>query len=163
MTFAFERFGVRPDAFTLAKGLANGLPIGALVIDDRCADALQPGDHGSTFGGSPVPCAAALEHLRLRDELQLNEHVQHAGTALRAGLYGLSLRFPEVFGDVRGAGLMLGLQVHEPHVATDLVRIALDHGLLINAAGHNTLRFVPPLIISKAEIERAISILAVLL
>jgi predicted acetylornithine/succinylornithine family transaminase len=157
--FAFQHFGVRPDAITLAKSLANGLPIGALLVDAAAANALQPGDHGSTFGGSPVPCAAALAHLNLRERHDLDAHVRKVGAYLMNGLRALARDYPAVFEEPRGIGLMLALPVRAPRVAKDIVSAALDQHLLLNAAGHNTLRFVPPLIISESEIDQALATL----
>jgi acetylornithine/N-succinyldiaminopimelate aminotransferase len=153
--FAHQWYDVRPDAFTLAKSLANGLPIGALVVRGDAATGLQGGDHGTTFGGSPVPAAAALEHLAIRDVLDLDAHVTAVGALLRNELASVAADFPAVFEQPRGIGLMLGLPVREPYVASDFVKAALDYGLFTNAAGHNTLRFVPPLIISADEVRDA--------
>ncbi len=155
--FASQLYGVVPDAFTLAKSLANGLPIGALLIRGAAVGALRPGDHGTTFGGSPVPAAAALEHLNVRDALDLDTHVAAAGTLLRDELAAIARDWPEVFAAPRGHGLMLGLPVYKPTIAAAFVAPALDEGLLINAAGRNTLRFIPPLIISADEIRDAMS------
>src|SRR5579875_1132321 len=155
--FAFETYNVKPDAFTLAKSLANGLPIGALVMRGPCAEALKPGDHGTTFGGSPIPCAAALRHLELREELDLNAHVHRVGTKFLGELRALAEDYPEFFGPPRGMGLMLGLPVKEPEQAQAFVDEARDRHLLINAAGHNTLRFIPPLIITEEQISEAFS------
>ncbi len=155
--FAFETYGVRPDLVTMAKALANGLPIGALLIDAGAASGLQPGDHGTTFGGSPVPCAAALAHLRVRDEIGLDERVRARGAQLRAGLAALAERHPETFAPPRGIGLMLGLPVRAPYEAAAFVAPAREaERMLINAAGDNTLRFVPPLIVSEAQIADAL-------
>ena len=153
--FASQFYGVRPDAFTLAKSLANGLPIGALIVRGEAATALRPGDHGTTFGGSPVPAAAALEHLRVREALDLDTHVTAMGELLAAELSAIARTWPQVFAPPRGFGLMRGLPVYEPHLAAAFVAPALDQNLLINAAGRNTLRFVPPLIISASEIRDA--------
>jgi predicted acetylornithine/succinylornithine family transaminase len=155
--FASQFYDVIPDAFTLAKSLANGLPIGALLIRGEAATALRPGDHGTTFGGSPIPAAAALEHLRLRETLGLDAHVTRVGAILRDELAAIARMWPQVFCEPRGHGLMLGLPVSEPHAAAAFVTPALDEGLLINAAGRNTLRFVPPLIISANEIHDAMA------
>ena len=156
--FAFATVGVRPDAVTMAKALSNGLPIGAVLIDARASKALQPGDHGTTFGGSPVPAAAALAHLRVRDELGLDAHVRRAGAALRAGLAALADRYPQAFEAPRGIGLMLGLPVRAPYATKDFVDVARERErLLINGAGENTLRFVPPLVISETEILDALA------
>ncbi len=153
-TFAFDSYGVRPDVVTLAKALANGLPIGAMLVDERFADALQPGDHGTTFGGSPVPSAAALAHLRLRDELRLDEHVREVGGLLAAGLLDIARAFPRLVEPPRGAGLMLGLPVLEPFSAAVIADAARDtERLLITSAGDNTLRLVPPLIVSAGQIS----------
>ncbi|HEY0797734.1 MAG TPA: aspartate aminotransferase family protein [Candidatus Baltobacteraceae bacterium] len=154
--FAFQYFGVRPDAITLAKSLANGLPIGAMLVDSAASNALQPGDHGTTFGGSPVPCAAAIAHLNLRKRLDLDSHVREVGAHLFEGLRGLAHDHPELFEEPRGIGLMLALPVRAPYEAKTIVKAALDGHLLVNAAGRNTLRFVPPLVISKAEIDEAL-------
>jgi acetylornithine/N-succinyldiaminopimelate aminotransferase len=153
--FAHQHFGVTPDAFTLAKSLANGLPIGALLVRGEAAEALRPGDHGTTFGGSPVPAAAALEHLKIRDVIDFDEHVNVHGALLRAELAAIATELDAVFEQPRGIGLMLGLPVRAPYKAGDFVAPGLDHGLLINAAGRNTLRFVPPLIITADEIREA--------
>ncbi len=159
--FAFQTYGVRPDVVTMAKSLANGLPIGAVLIDGEAAGALRPGDHGSTFGGSPVPCAAALAHLRVRDAIDLDAHVRVAGAALRAGLAELHARYPELFAPPRGIGLMLGLPVRAPYEAKAIVEHArLTRNLLLNAAGDNTLRFVPPLIIDESQIADVLKRLA---
>jgi len=149
--FASQLYDVRPDAFTLAKSLANGLPIGALIVRGDAATSFKPGDHGTTFGGSPVPAAAALEHLALRDALDLDAHVEMMGNFMRGELAAIAREWPAVFTEPRGYGLMLGLPVRDGYKASDFVPRALDFGLIINAAGRNTLRFIPPLIISREE------------
>jgi acetylornithine/succinyldiaminopimelate/putrescine aminotransferase len=141
----------------LAKSLANGLPIGALLMRGACAASLKPGDHGTTFGGSPVPAAAALRHLELREELDLNAHVHRVGAKFMAQLKALNEDYPEFFGPPRGLGLMLGLPVKEPEQAQAFVDLARDRHLLINAAGHNTLRFIPPLILTEEHITEGFS------
>lgn len=153
--FAHQHYGVKPDAFTLAKSLANGLPIGALIVRGDAASSLKPGDHGTTFGGSPVPAAAALEHLAIRDVVDVDANVAAAGALLRDELAAIATELPAVFERPRGIGLMLGLPVREPHAAKDFVTHGLDHGVFLNAAGRNTLRFVPPLIITADEVRDA--------
>ena len=157
--FAFERFGLRPDLVTIAKGLANGLPIGVLLADERASSGFQPGDHGSTFGGSPIPCAAALAHLRARDALDLDARVRARSRQLFVALEELASKNPEVLGSPRGIGLLVGVPVREPYEAAAIVAEARARALLIGSAGGNTLRFAPPLIISKAEVSRAVSLL----
>jgi len=152
--FAFNYFGVRPDLVTLGKSIANGLPIGAMLVDESLAAVFQPGDHGSTFGGSPVPCAAALEHLRLRKELQLDAHVKRVGALLFDGLSALAEDFSHIFEAPRGAGLILGLPVKAPYEARAISDGARERErVLINAAANNTLRFVPPLVITEDEVR----------
>jgi len=153
--FASQLYDVQPDAFTLAKALANGLPIGALLARGEAATAFKPGDHGTTFGGSPVPSAAALEHLAIREVLDLDAHVDAVGAILRNELRSIAQRWPSVFEAPRGHGLMLGLPVLEAHKAADFVPRGLDFGVILNAAGRNTLRFVPPLIITPEEVREA--------
>jgi predicted acetylornithine/succinylornithine family transaminase len=153
--FASQVYDVKPDVFTLAKSLANGLPIGAVIARGDAATALRPGDHGTTFGGSPVPAAAALEHLAIRDVLDLDAHVETVGKIMRDELADIARERPDVFEPPRGMGLMLGLPVREGIKAGDFVPRALDFGLMINAAGRNTLRFVPPLIITADETREA--------
>jgi len=158
--FAYQQFRVKPDAVTLAKSLANGLPIGALLANARAATGFQPGDHGSTFGGSPVPCAAALAHLHVRDELDLDQRVRARSSVLFALLERLATSVPTVLGAPRGLGLLVGMPVLEPYTANAVVAAARSHGLLIGSAGGNTVRFAPPLIVSDSEIARAVSLLS---
>jgi predicted acetylornithine/succinylornithine family transaminase len=155
--FAFQTFGVRPDLVTMAKALANGLPIGAVLIDGAAAAGLKPGDHGATFGGSPVPCAAALAHLQWRDANGLDRHVARIGAHLRDGLNELAKRFPQAFEAPRGIGMMLGLPVRRPRLATSFVAAARERRLLITTAGENTLRIVPPLVLTRGQAAEGIA------
>ena len=157
--FAFESFGIVPDVVTLAKALANGVPIGALLAGARAADGFEPGDHGSTFGGSPLAAAAALAHLRVRDAMDLDAHVARRSSQLFAALGDLISRRPTIFGPPRGKGLLIGVPVLEPYQSGNLVARARGHGLLLGTAGGNTIRLAPPLIVSANEIERAAAIL----
>lgn len=158
--FAFAEFGVRPDVVTIAKALANGLPIGAMLLTERVASGLQPGDHGTTFGGSPVPCAAGLAHLRIRDEISLEQHVKKMSAVLFGELRAIASEFSDVFGQPRGAGLLAGLPVKEPHDAATLVTFAREQAhVLLNKAGNNTLRFAPPLIVTEEQLLAAMDAL----
>jgi predicted acetylornithine/succinylornithine family transaminase len=149
--FAFEQLGVRPDLATLAKGLANGLPIGCLLVADEAGGAFAPGDHGSTFGGNPVSCAAACAVVDAVDE-SLLANVRAQGDRLAAGLATL----PGVL-EVRGAGLLQGAVVEG--TAAEIVAAALDRGLVLTTAGESVLRFTPPLTIGSVEVDRALTIL----
>jgi acetylornithine/N-succinyldiaminopimelate aminotransferase len=149
--FAHELVGVRPDALMLAKGLANGLPIGCLLVLDDAPDGFAPGDHASTFGGNPVACAAASAVCdELTDELLAN--VTASGLILADGLAAL----PGIR-EVRGAGLMLGAELDRP--AGDVVAASAERGLLVGTAGADVLRLTPPLIVTTAEIEHALGVL----
>jgi acetylornithine/N-succinyldiaminopimelate aminotransferase len=149
--FAHEHMGVRPDALMLAKGLANGLPIGCLLVVDDAPEGFAPGDHASTFGGNPVTCAAASAVCdELTDELLAT--VTAHGLALADGLAAL----PGVR-QVRGAGLMLGAELDRPAAA--VVAACAERGLLLGTAGADVLRVTPPLIVTTAEIEHALGVL----
>ena len=149
--FAFEQLGVRPQLLTLAKGLANGLPIGCLLVADDVAGAFLPGDHGSTFGGNPVVCAAALAVCETLDDTLLAQ-VRANGARLREGLG----RLPHVV-EVRGAGLLVGAELDTP--AQPFVDAALDAGLVCLTSGANVLRLAPPLVVGADEIDRALETL----
>ena len=146
--FAFEQLGVRPELVTLAKGLANGLPIGALLVSDGAPDGLAAGDHGSTFGGNPVSCAAACAVVEAIDA-ELLENVRARGATLASALAGL----PHVRG-VRGRGLLLGAVVDVP--ATDVVSSCRERGLLVLTAGEDVVRLAPPLIVGPADVGLAL-------
>ena len=149
--FAHEHVGVRPDALMLAKGLANGLPIGCLLVVDEAPEGFAPGDHASTFGGNPVTCAAASAVCdELTDELLAT--VTANGLVLTDGLGAL----PGIR-EVRGAGLMLGAELDRP--AADVVATCAERGLLVGTAGADVLRLTPPLIVTTAEIEHALGVL----
>jgi predicted acetylornithine/succinylornithine family transaminase len=154
--FAFERFEVRPDVVTLAKALANGLPIGAMLCSERARAGFEPGDHGSTFGGSPVPAAAALAHLRVRDALGLDALVEARSEQLFGGLRKLAAKYSGILREPRGMGLLIGLPIEGSREAGALAAAARENGLLIGTAGGNTLRFAPPLIVSEEECSRAL-------
>jgi predicted acetylornithine/succinylornithine family transaminase len=148
--WAYEQTGVRPDAITTAKALGGGLPIGALVTGERLADVLAAGDHGSTFAGGPVVAAAALAALELTDDLRLLADVRDRGRRLADGLARLSHVVA-----VRGRGLMLACELDVG--APDVMREALSQQRLVtNATGPTTLRLLPPLTISEAEVDEAL-------
>jgi acetylornithine/succinyldiaminopimelate/putrescine aminotransferase len=152
--WAFERMGVRPDVMTVAKGLGGGLPIGACIAAPDHADVLQPGDHGSTFAGSPLVTAAANAVLDVVDDEEFLADVARKGDVLRSALEGLGL-------DVRGAGLMLAFRTDD---GPDLVRRALlEERLVLNAPAADAVRLLPPLTVSDDEIATAVSRIAALL
>ena len=148
--FAFEQLGVRPELATLAKGLANGLPIGALLVADDSAGAFGPGDHGSTFGGNPVSCAAACAVVDAIDA-GLLENVRARGAQLACELAA----FPGVV-SVRGRGLLIGIEVED--AAVDVVDAARESGLLVLTAGENVVRLAPPLTVTARDVDDALQL-----
>jgi len=154
--FAYEQSGVVPDMLTLAKPLAGGLPMGAVLLSDRIAAALQPGDHATTFGGGPLVATVALEVLQQLAAPEFLAAVRARGVRLGAALRALADRSPKVK-EVRGVGLMWGLELTQP--AAPFVTAARERGLLIATAGPSVLRLVPPLVISDADIDRAVGTL----
>ncbi len=158
------RLGIEPDVITLAKGLAGGLPIGAMLCRRSC-DVFEPGDHASTFGGNPLACAAALAVLDTLDRDDLITNARERGLQLRRGLQALADRthgMTKKIAEVRGWGLILGVELgpDEPRAAIDLARAALAQGLLLVPAGPRVLRLVPPLIVSAAECDEALDLIA---
>src|SRR5581483_11092295 len=150
--FAWQHEGVAPDVMTLAKGLGGGVPIGACLAAPR-ADVLEPGDHGSTFGGNPLACAAALATLATIEQEDLVQNAAEMGELLHetlAALPGVKL--------ARGRGLMQAVVLDEPR-AKDVQAKCLEKGLVVNATDDETIRLVPPLIIGEAEVEKAGSVL----
>jgi predicted acetylornithine/succinylornithine family transaminase len=153
--FAFQTFGVKPDVMTLAKSLAGGLPLGACMVADRALDAFSYGDHGSTFGGNPVSCAAARAVLKeLSPALLKNARV--TGHYFMTRLEALKPKFPFIR-EVRGKGLMIGMELDCP--GKDIVHFCQEKGLIINCTNDTVLRFLPPLIISRKDVDTAIKIL----
>ncbi|MFC2019524.1 acetylornithine transaminase [Chloroflexota bacterium] len=154
--FGYEHYGIEPDIMTLAKGLGSGVPIGAFLAKDG-ASVFVPGDHGSTFGGNPLVCAAGYATLRYILENDVVAGVSSVGEYLVGELNKMRLRFPRIT-DVRGLGLLVALQF-DGDIARSLVLDCLEKGLLLNAVKPDTLRFMPPLIITKGDVDEALGIL----
>jgi predicted acetylornithine/succinylornithine family transaminase len=155
--YAFEGEGVVPDVVTLAKGLAGGVPIGAMLANEEVARGFEPGTHASTFGGNPFATAAALYVQQAIDELSLLDHCRDMGAHLASALLRLGERRRPRTRGARGRGLLQGLIIEgDP---SDVVARARAAGLLVSVAGANVIRFVPPLIVEKAEIDEAVEIL----
>ncbi|NWF38986.1 acetylornithine transaminase [Mariprofundus sp. NF] len=155
--FAFEQAGVKPDILTLAKGLGGGVPIGAMLATDAVAASFGPGTHGSTFGGNPLSCTAALTVLEVIENESLLENVKARGAQLMQGLKAMQARFP-VIKEVRGQGLLIGAELSIE--AGPLIAEARESGLLVLSAGPNVLRLLPPLNVSEAEVDEALVTLA---
>ena len=155
--FAYQGYGVKPDVIALAKSLANGLPVGAIVARADGADAFAPGDHGSTFGGGPVICAAARATLAALADEDLGNVAEVVGRYLVAGLERLASRSGAI-SDVRGRGLMVGVTLSRP-VAAAVAAEALRLGLVINNIGEDIVRFLPPLVCTSSEIDTLLGVL----
>ncbi|MBI5918584.1 MAG: aspartate aminotransferase family protein [Nitrosomonadales bacterium] len=158
--FAHQHTGILPDVMTLAKGLGSGVPIGACLTAGKAAGTFKPGNHGSTFGGNPLACTAALATLEIMGQDQLLAHASAIGDLLLAG-------FKQRLGDnpgvvaLRGQGLMLGIELSKP--CAELVKLALAQGLLINVTADSVVRLLPPLILSEAEAQQLLDILCPLI
>jgi len=155
--FAHEPSGIRPDVICIAKPLGGGLPMGAVLMSEDIAGQLQPGDHGTTFGGGPLVSSVALAVLRVVGDPSFLDAVRSKGAALGARLERVAAARPGRIREVRGRGLIWGLEMSEP--VAPLVGRALDLGLLLVPAGPNVLRLLPPLVVSEGEIDRATAIL----
>jgi len=158
--FAHEHEDIQPDIMTLAKALGNGLPIGAMLAKESIAKAFGPGSHGSTFGGTPIVTAASLAVVRSFESEKILERCREAGAYFKKGLYELKERH-ETITDVRGLGLILGMKVTVDGDA--IVNRCLENGFLVNCIQGNILRFVPPLVIQKQQIDRLLACLDELL
>ena len=154
--FAYQQDAVEPDVMTLAKALAGGPPIGAMITREKYAEALGPGTHGSTFGGNPLMSAAALATMKVLLEDGILENCIAMGDYLRRQLQALQEKYPFIL-EVRGRGLILGMELTIE--GGDMVKTALERGLLINCTVGKVLRFLPPLTVSKAEIDKMVEIL----
>ncbi|GAA4552786.1 acetylornithine transaminase [Amycolatopsis samaneae] len=157
--FAFQQAGIVPDVITLAKGLGGGLPLGAVIGVGAAGDLLKPGQHGTTFGGNPVCCAAGLAVLRTLAENELLDHVAALGKDIAAGVE--ALHHPLVAG-VRGSGLLLGIALNKP-VAAAAQKSAQDAGYLVNAVAPDTVRLAPPLVLTDEQAEGFVAALPAVL
>jgi acetylornithine aminotransferase/acetylornithine/N-succinyldiaminopimelate aminotransferase len=154
--FAYQHYGIRPDIVTIAKPLAAGLPLGAILTTNRVASSMHPGMHGTTFGGGPLACAVAIEFLRALDELQ--DHVREVGGYFHEQLEQLKARHGSIR-EVRGMGLMLGVELDSAAAAKGVVSILLQNKILINRTHETVLRFLPPYIIREKHVDQVIRVL----
>jgi acetylornithine/N-succinyldiaminopimelate aminotransferase len=151
--FAYQHYGIKPDVITVAKPLAAGLPLGAILTTNQVASGFHPGMHGTTFGGGPLACAVAIEFLRILDGLL--GHVKEVGGYFHAKLEGLKVRHGSIR-EVRGMGLMLGLDLDSADTAKVVVAQLLQQGILINRTHETVLRFLPPYIIQKKHVDQVV-------
>lgn len=155
--WGYENLGIEPDVFTSAKGLGGGIPIGAVLCKSFC-DVFGPGDHASTFGGNPFACAAALCVLETIESDSLLQNVLERGEQLRTGLQALAAKYSNIVAEVRGWGLINGMELAQniPLTSSNVVKAAMNEGLLLVPAGPKVIRFVPPLIVSESEVNAAL-------
>ncbi|MDZ8119416.1 aspartate aminotransferase family protein [Pontiella agarivorans] len=155
--FGFQNYDVIPDAFSLAKGLGNGVPIGAIVAGEKLADIFQPGRHATTFGGTPLACAAALSVIEVIEEEELLANTQMMGAYFAEGLCELAMKYKKWIAGVRGLGLLLGLVLDVP--AAPLQKKLQEKGMLAIATAGNVLRLLPPLNVTQEEIDQALKLI----
>ncbi len=156
-SFAFQNFDLEPDIISLAKAIANGVPMGAIVAKTEVADCFQPGDHATTFGGTPIASAAGFAACSILLEDDFLANVQETGQYFREQLQGIAERHSGMIQEVRGMGLMIGCELTGS--AKDAAARLLEQGVLVNSIGDHVLRFVPPLVISKEQIDEFIAVL----
>ena len=149
-----ELFGINTDIVTWAKALGGGLPLGMALMNAKIAECLKPGDHGTTFGGNPVACAAGLAAIEVISKTKFLANVQKRSVQLRTGLEELSRKYSWL-GEIRGEGLLLGIECEKP--VADIITACREKGLLVLRAGANVLRFLPPLTITKSEVKEALN------
>ncbi len=154
--FCYEHYGITPDIMTLAKGLAGGLPIGAVLASDELAKSLGPGTHASTFGGNPLVTAAGIASLQAINDPKLLENCRYMGSHIMGELLRLKEKHA-VIQQIRGKGLLIGAELSIP--GAEIVRRCMEEGVLINCVQDNVLRFIPPLIVTKEEIDRVMATL----
>lgn len=155
--WGYENLGIEPDIFTSAKGLGGGIPIGAMMCKGFC-DVFEPGSHASTFGGNPFVCAVSLAVCQTLERENILENVLKRGEQLRTKLTEIAQKYPDLIAEVRGWGLINGLELKEDVELTSpqVVKVAMEAGLLLVPAGPKVLRFVPPLIVTEAEVNLAL-------
>jgi len=154
--FAYQKFASKPDVVLVAKPLAAGLPLGAVLTSEAVAQRISPGLHGTTFGGGPLACATALEFLNIVDDENLLENIQARGAELRDGLAALAAKF-DFKREIRGEGLMIGIELSID--GAPFVQQAMQRGLLINCTHDFTLRFLPPFIVTRAQVRQFLGLL----
>ncbi|HBR05363.1 MAG TPA: aspartate aminotransferase family protein, partial [Lachnospiraceae bacterium] len=153
---AYEQYGVKPDIVTLAKALGCGVPVGAFVAKEEVANAMVPGDHGSTYGGNPFVAAAVNAVFDIFEKKKVLDNVNEVAPYLKERLNEVKAKHSDIV-DVRGLGLMCGIEFNHP--VGDIVKKAMEKGVIMISAGKNIVRLVPPLVITKSDVDKFISVL----
>jgi acetylornithine aminotransferase/acetylornithine/N-succinyldiaminopimelate aminotransferase len=156
--FAYQYYGVKPDVVTLAKPLAAGLPLGAILVTEEVAGVIHPGMHGTTFGGGPLACAVALEVLKVMEDEGILSHVKEVGGYFLDLLQQLDSRHGCIV-DVRGVGLMVGVELDSVELAKAAQKAMLEQKIIINRTHEKVLRFLPPFIVTKKQVESVVKAL----
>ena len=156
--FAYQHYGVLPDVTTIAKPMANGLPMGAMLATDRAAEAFTPGMHGTTFGGNPLVCAVAIAVIDAIERRNLLKHVEEVGGYFKQQMQTLAAKYDEI-ADVRGMGLMLGMELRSAALAERVAAGMLDRQVLLNRTSDTVLRFLPPYVLGRNHVDQAIAAL----
>lgn len=154
---AFQHFAIKPDLVAIAKAIGGGLPLGAFLLKEELNRVFGKGEHGTTFGGNPVSCAAGLATLKVLETEHIYRHVEETGKYLRERLLHLKSQFPQLIKDVRGMGLMQGMELTVD--AFPIVLKGIEYGMIYNSTSGNVLRFLPPLIITKSQIDHGMDVL----
>ena len=150
--FAYQHYGIQPDLVTVAKPIAGGLPLGALLVSEKVAQCIHPGMHGTTFGGGPLACAVALELLNVLHKQKMLAHVKQVGKYMMSKLKQLQKRYPEVT-EVRGLGLMIGMELNSADLAKAVVQQMLAQKIILNRTDETVVRFLPPFIIGEKHVD----------
>ena len=153
--FAYQHFGLQPDLVTVAKPIAGGLPLGALLASEKVSECMHPGMHGTTFGGGPLACAVALQLLNVLEKHKMLKHIQKTGGYLMEKLQGLQQKYSGIH-EVRGLGLMIGVEMESAGVAKAVVKQMLERGVILNRTDETVVRFLPPYLITKQHVDVAI-------
>jgi len=160
--FGYQHYGIQPDLVTVAKPLAAGLPLGALLVSEKVSQCIHPGMHGTTFGGGPLACAVALQVINTLQKDKMLNHVQKVGSYLSAQLEGLQKEHPAIT-EIRGLGLMIGVQLESADLAKAVHKQMLERGVILNRTDENVIRFLPPYIIKKKHVDTVVRELGAIL
>src|SRR5262249_39913287 len=153
--FAYQHYGIHPDLATVAKPIAGGLPLGALLASEKVSQCMHPGVHGTTFGGGPLACAVALQLGNVLEQQKMLKHIQNVGEYFRGQIDELHSRYRDSR-EVRGMGLMIGVDLESADLAKAVFKQLLDRGVITNRTDETVIRFLPPYIIKKAHVDQAI-------
>ena len=154
--FAYQHYGIQPDLVTVAKPLAGGLPLGALLASEKVSQCIHPGMHGTTFGGGPLACSVALQLVNILEKQKLLKHTQKTGDYFIGELHALQEKHPEIK-EIRGMGLMVGMEVESPDLAKAVVQQMLERRVILNRTDETVIRFLPPFIVKNKHVDEVVT------